>query len=336
MKILMEFTKIMAVLESSGMELYDSLSAALLISPKGKLAKVINDIICSMNEGYSFSEGAESAFCALDNFTRYCFRNVSTEDTGKGFFNLLTHRYERKCSVKHNLIWALAYPSLMGFFLIGGLALLGYVFIPRLISFFPIDDPQKLFLIIRRIDFLLLGTAIILSMIFLGCLLFVLEKKKKFLKGGFYKSILKIPVLGKMYSSSSHECICATMSLLLRRGVSFKEALKGASESVNNSAFKQELLSGIQKMEEGVSPQAIFLKSSVLSPLFKRWFNLEIESRKPGDAMASLAKYYQKKLNSLFEHIDRGIEPAAIFLIGGVLLYAVIGCILPLMTGTFF
>ncbi|MFP4441596.1 MAG: type II secretion system F family protein [Spirochaetia bacterium] len=333
MSLLADFTGMMSVFEKSGMGVSESLEAALLTASKGPLFRRIGSIRNRLLEGYSFTESAVPVFPGCDSFTRFCFQSAETEGPEGGYFSMIKERMDRRSRISSALFWALLYPAGVTLFTFAGIFLLGSEFLPRLLRHYPAENLELILLVERRITAMITAGAGVMLFLFIFTAVLVLERRFRFLGPRVYAVFRRIPVAGKIHCYAVYERFCGSLAKLRLAGYSIPQSLRIVSHFVDDPAFALEIREGIVRMEKGEDPAEIFSRASVLNPFFVRWFSLECRSRnRPGEAFTVLTQYYRTRLDGLLTGVTKGAEPAAVVAAGGIILFTVLGCVLPLIT----
>lgn len=246
---------------------------------------------------------------------------------------MIKERMNRRSRISSALFWALLYPAGVTLFTFAGIILLGTEFLPRLLRYYPEQNRELILLVERRIETIITAGGACVLFLFILTALLVIERKYRFLGRSVYRALRRIPVAGKIHCYAVYERFCSSMEKLRREGYSIPQTLRTVSHFVDDPAFYSEIRKGIAGMEMGEDPAEIFTPSPVLSPFFIRWFILECRTgNQPGEAFSALTRYYRTRLDELLNGVTKGAEPAAVVIAGGVILFTVLGCVLPLIT----
>ena len=256
----------------------------------------------------------------------------SGEESGKldEVFSYLADYLDRTYEVTTKAKNALIYPAFVISTFIGVMVLMLTVIIPK-IALMITDSGQaipfytKIVLMISSIFvnysiFLALGIVI---------LVFVLWRFYHTKEGAiFFDDMrLNLPYLGNLYRKLYLSRIADNLNTMIMSGIPILKALEVTSSVVDNRIYKAILDDTLNKVQEGVSLSNAFGQYKEIPNIMTQMVQVGEETGELGSILKSLAKFYQREVNTAVDTLVSLIEPIMIVGLGlgvGVLLASVL------------
>ncbi|KKR65096.1 MAG: Tfp pilus biogenesis protein PilC [Parcubacteria group bacterium GW2011_GWB1_40_5] len=245
----------------------------------------------------------------------------SGEESGKldEVFSYLADYLDRTYEVTTKAKNALIYPAFVISTFIGVMVLMLTVIIPKIALY------TKIVLMISSIFvnysiFLALGIVI---------LVFVLWRFYHTKEGAiFFDDMrLNLPYLGNLYRKLYLSRIADNLNTMIMSGIPILKALEVTSSVVDNRIYKAILDDTLNKVREGVSLSNAFGQYKEIPNIMTQMVQVGEETGELGSILKSLAKFYQREVNTAVDTLVSLIEPIMIVGLGlgvGVLLASVL------------
>lgn len=256
----------------------------------------------------------------------------SGEESGKlqDIFTYLADHLERSYYLTTKARNAMIYPSFVLFTFIGVFVVMLVVVFPQLIAIFE-ETGQAVPLYTQAIISLSLflrqwGLALLT---FLIAGLVLVWRWGLTPPGKLYLHRLKItvPILGGIYKKLYMARLTDNLKTLFVSGIPILRALAISGDVVGNEVYRRALVQATEAVRDGSTISSAFEKIPEIPALVTQMIRVGETSGKLDSILGSIAKFYQKDVDSAFENLVALIEPALIVFLGvgvGILVAAVL------------
>lgn len=141
---------------------------------------------------------------------------------------------------------------------------------------------------------------------------------------------LKLPIIGKILRQVYLSRLANNLSTLIQGGISIVQALEITSETVGNAVFRDVLAKAKENVKGGKLISATFEASPAIPPLMSQMIAIGEQTGKLSSILLTVAKFYQKEVDSLVDNIVALLEPALILVFGVGVGVLVIGILMPI------
>lgn len=139
---------------------------------------------------------------------------------------------------------------------------------------------------------------------------------------------IKVPIIRNVFKMLYVTRIADNIQTLLTSGVSLTKSIQITGDVVGNIYYKEILEQALVDVKAGISISASFAKHKDLIPgTLTQMLKIGEETGEIGKLMGSIAKFYQREINTTIDTLVGLIEPIMIVLLGlgvGVLLVSVL------------
>jgi len=246
--------------------------------------------------------------------------------------------FSTQAKVKKQVGNALAYPMFIFIVAIGMVSFLIAFVVPKITGIFK-DTGQELPGITQFVlglsDFLSAHyTALILG--FVGMIIFfkLLYKYIPAYKRLYDAFVLKLPVVGELIQNHELGRFSYILSLMLASGVSYAHAVKLATSTFSNSAFKETFEEAVQKVIEGnkLSHALQRVKGTKPKRNFMQALALGEESSEVAQILSNIAALYREENEDKMKLLLSLLEPFMMLFIGGIVGIIVSAMLLPIFS----
>ncbi|MGI6075514.1 MAG: type II secretion system F family protein [Pyramidobacter sp.] len=327
------FFRRLAALSGAGIVLERALRQTLKTCENRALAQKAAEIAARIDGGVPFSQAADEV-----NLVGVFEKTVLAvgEETGRlaQSLELIAKMYERKERLRSKTLSALTYPLVLLIFSLGVFIVLFTFILPRFQNVFLhmglLLPPfvRKVFDIGAAFPKILLGFAAAIAAF--GALLFCLRRFPE-TRRPLGKAALKVPLYGTLLLHGSLAKSARLLSTLLESGVPLLRSLDLASQASQSMAVREgfeDLLAAAARGESlGERASHISFFAPVIAPLL----SAGEQSGKLPFMVERAAEWYENRLEEEVKRLCSLLEPAMIFLVGGVAAMAVFAVFTPMV-----
>jgi len=141
---------------------------------------------------------------------------------------------------------------------------------------------------------------------------------------------INIPFFSKISNNIYTGIFLRTMGNMLESGVSLKEALSIAGNTLENYYYRQFIETIQNNIEEGISFSKGFAKNKYIHESVKQMISVGEEVGKLPSVMLKLADFYESEIEHDLKRMTSMIEPLALIFMGGVVWVIVSSIVLPM------
>ncbi len=140
---------------------------------------------------------------------------------------------------------------------------------------------------------------------------------------------LKIPVAGKIFHDTAVARFCRVLGTLLRNGVPLLTALRISSESTGNQLLQQTVMRSVETISSGESLSKPLAASGLIPPPIMAMISVAEEANTLDVVLVRIADRIDQRIEQQLDMMVRMVEPAMLLLIGSMVLFIIVGILLP-------
>ena len=334
LKDLSIITSQLTTLIIAGLPLVNALQALTEQTESRNIKRILTDVRESVEEGNAFHK-------SLANFPKafpklYVNMIESGEASGKldSILENLSKYLEGQLALRRQVTSSLFYPTLMfAFCTLVVIGLLAFV-VPSIVAIFE-----------KQSGTLPLPTRIVVGVsdiiihywwVFIIGIVGIFTSIKKYAqteKGKFNIDLLliKLPLIGKLYTKVATARIASTIGTLFSGGVQLLSCLDIGKNIVNNVHFRSSLEQARDGVEKGKSLSSELSKSGLFPPLLSHMIAVGEKSGQLEQMLTRAAKAYEDEVKNTLAAITSLIEPLMIIGLGGIVFSIVISILMPMV-----
>ncbi len=334
LKDLSIITSQLTTLIIAGLPLVNALQALTEQTESRNIKRILTDVRESVEEGNAFHK-------SLANFPKafpklYVNMIESGEASGKldSILENLSKYLEGQLALRRQVTSSLFYPTLMfAFCTLVVIGLLAFV-VPSIVEIFEkqggtLPLPTRIVvglsaIIIHYWWVIIIGIVGIFTSI---------KKYAQTEKGKFNIDLLliKLPLIGKLYTKVATARIASTIGTLFSGGVQLLSCLDIGKNIVNNVHFRSSLEQARDGVEKGKSLSSELSKSGLFPPLLSHMIAVGEKSGQLEQMLTRAAKAYEDEVKNTLAAITSLIEPLMIIGLGGIVFSIVISILMPMV-----
>jgi len=338
--LLSSFAKELSSYLNSGMAI---LTAIRLIEDQHQKEKKYASFLSSIR---TMIEEGKSLYHALNTQNVYAMpdfflQSINVASQGGKMVPVLIQMgdfFSTQAKVKKQVGNALAYPLFIFIVAIGMVGFLISFVVPKITGIFK-DTGQELPGITQFVltvsDFLSAHyTGLILG--FVGMIIFfkLLYRYVPAYKRLYDAFVLKLPLIGGLIQNHELGRFSYILSLMLQSGVSYAHAVKLATSTFGNAAFKETFEEASQKVIEGNKLSYALQRTSGAKPKrnFMQAVALGEESSEVAQVLSNIAQLYREENDDKLKLLLSLLEPFMMLFIGGIVGIIVSAMLLPIFS----
>ena len=334
LKDLSIITSQLTTLIIAGLPLVNALQALTEQTESRNIKRIVTDVRESGEEGNAFHK-------SLANFPKafpklYVNMIESGEASGKldSILENLSKYLEGQLALRRQVTSSLFYPTLMfAFCTLVVIGLLAFV-VPSIVEIF--EKQGGTLPLPTRIVVGISDIIIHYWWVFIIGIVGIFTSIKKYAqteKGKFNIDLLliKLPLIGKLYTKVATARIASTIGTLFSGGVQLLSCLDIGKNIVNNVHFRSSLEQARDGVEKGKSLSSELSKSGLFPPLLSHMIAVGEKSGQLEQMLTRAAKAYEDEVKNTLAAITSLIEPLMIIGLGGIVFSIVISILMPMV-----
>jgi len=140
---------------------------------------------------------------------------------------------------------------------------------------------------------------------------------------------LKLPLVGGIFHDAAVSRFCRVLGTLLRNGVPLLSALRISSESTGNQLLAEAIMKSVETISSGDSLSRPLAASGLIPPPVMAMISVAEQANTLDDVLVRIADRADQKIERKLDVMVRMIEPMMLLIIGGMVLFIILGILLP-------
>lgn len=334
------FSRQLATLFEAQIPVVQAFKTLVSEAEKPNLKRVTSQILDDITGGMALSQAMSKHPVAFSDFYINLVR--SGEESGKlqDVFSYLADYLERSYYITMKARNAMIYPAFILVAFVGVLILMMVAVIPRLAAIFEETGQALPFytqailglsLFLRKWGiflafFVLIGT-------FFGWRWSLSRDGKAF----FHRLQISVPIIGSLYRKLYMARLTDNLRTLITGGIPILRALSITGDVVGNVIYKKALDDALEAVKGGNTISSAFERTPEIPSLVTQMIRIGEVSGRLDFILSSVARFYQKEVDSAVENLVALIEPVLIIFLGGAVAILVGSIMVPLynLVGSF-
>ncbi|MFH1717939.1 MAG: type II secretion system F family protein [Planctomycetota bacterium] len=339
---LIDFTKQMATLLSSGIKLTEALSVLTLQVSDARFRNAIVDIRDRVVTGESFSDALKDYSDYFDVIYVSMIRVGEVTGILGQSFSTIANFMEKRQRVEAKVMTAMIYPIVLIIFCIGAILILTTKVIPKIAEQISRTGHELPWITRRLMDISYVMTSWWLLVVIAAIVGFVWALKRflRTSRGAYLrdKSILSLPLFGPLIKQRVVARFASTLSTLLGSGLAMAESLRVVAEVTGNTIMRRAVQQARERILAGADIATPLRDSGVIGPAIAHMVAVGEKSGELEKMLKSISDNLEASTDIVIERLSAAVEPLIIiFMAGiiGVIAYATILPILEVSAGNF-
>ncbi len=339
---IIDFTKQMATLLTSGIKLTEALSVLTLQTSDVRFRNALCDIRDRVVTGESFTDALKDYSDYFDVIYVSMVRvGEMTGILGQSLLTISTFMEKRR-RVEAKIKTAMVYPIVLIFFCLAAILVLTTQVIPKIGKEIARAGRELPWITRRLMDvghiltswWLLLVIAAVVGIIW-GMRRFLKTSRGAYLRD---KILLSLPMFGPLIKQRVVARFASTLSTLLGSGLAMAESLRVVAEVTNNTLMKRAIKQARERILAGADIATPLRDSGVIDPAIAHMVAVGEKSGELETMLKSISDNLETSSDIVIERLSAAVEPLIIIIMAaviGVIAYATILPILEVSAGNF-
>jgi general secretion pathway protein F len=339
---IIDFTKQLATLLTSGIKLTEALSVLTLQTSDVRFRNALCDIRDRVVTGESFTDALKDYGDYFDVvFVSMVHVGEVTGILGQSLSTIATFMEKRR-RVEAKVMTAMVYPIVLVFFCLAAILILTTQVIPKIGNEIARAGKELPWITRRLMDvgyvltswWLLLVIATIVGIVW-GLRRFLKTSRGAYLRD---KLLLSLPMFGPLIKQRVVARFASTLSTLLGSGLAMAESLRVVAEVTNNILMKRAIQQARERILAGADIATPLRDSGVIDPAIAHMVAVGEKSGELETMLRSISENLESSSDIVIERLSAAFEPLIIIVMAaiiGVIAYATILPILEVSAGNF-
>ncbi len=140
---------------------------------------------------------------------------------------------------------------------------------------------------------------------------------------------LKTPLVGSIFHDAAVSRACRVLGTMLRNGVPLLRSLRISSESTGNTLLAEAMMKSVENVTAGDTLSKPLAASGLIPPQVMAMIRVAEESNTLDEVLIKIADRIDNRIERRLEVLVRMIEPMMLILIGGMVMFVIVGVLLP-------
>lgn len=327
------FTRQLASLVQSGLPLDEVLAAAAKQSRKPAIKTIVLQVRSRVVEGLSLAQAMAELPKVFDNLYRAMIRAGESSGYLGPVLEQLAEYTERSQETAHKLKSAMIYPIVMVCVSMIIVSILMVKVVPQLVGMFESNSrelPGITKVLIGTSDFMLnYGVLLVIAIagLVVGFQWLLKDEKRRKI---WHRMQLQMPIFGAFILQSETSRYASTLGLLAQSGVPLLEALKIATQVLNNLVLKGASAQVAVMVQEGSSMSNALDQVDAFPPLLVQMVASGEANGKLADQLQYAARNQERELEFSVNALMSLMEPAMILFMAGMVGFIVMAILMPI------
>lgn len=341
MRSVRDFTDGIALMIRAGLSVRDALDVAKSVFPesgrrRGEPRRLIDYLHRQLDAGAALSEALDRLGDSFPPVYLGLVRIGERVGTLEAVLSRLAAYLQDQKRMRDKIMGALAYPLLVLAVALVGTILVPVVVVPKAGELFNevgAGLPQNLQGIVESAA-TALTTAVALLAALIGLLIAAGVIRRRGGRGrvALDRILLRLPGLGSFFAMRETANLTFALETLAESGVPVEEALREASLTVDNHAYREALEASASEVIRGALLSRALLARPVLPERLGRWVAIGERTGHVESVFKQLRLFYQADFEKWSMRVMNMVEPALIVAVGIVLLFLVLTFVVPLFS----
>jgi type IV pilus assembly protein PilC len=328
------FSKQLATLVSAGIPISQSMHILEEQTENARMKKAIAQIGQDIEGGLSLSAAMEKQ----DKIFSSLYVNMVKAGEIGGILDQALEKMAEEIDKEHELVasirGAMAYPSVIIVAMIGVVIYMLTTIIPQIGAVFTEMGgqlPTSTRLLMGLSDSLIhYGVFILIGIVAAVYGIRVVIQKNYKVRYFWHKTLISIPVFGKLIKKINISRFTRTLGSLLNSGVTVLESLKISGDVLKNEVFKKDIADAAEKVSNGSALAEPLKESKVFPIIVPQMIAVGEETGTLDKILGKLTDFYQNEVDHTVKNLSSLIEPMMMIIIGFGVGFIVISVITPL------
>jgi general secretion pathway protein F len=332
---IIDFTKQMATLLTSGIKLTEALSVLTLQTSDVRFRNALSDIRDRVVTGESFTDALKDYSDYFDVIYVSMVRVGEMTGILGQSLSTIANFMEKRRRVEAKIKTAMVYPVVLIFFCLVAIIVLTTTVIPRIGNEIARTGRELPWITNRLMDvgYVLTSWWLILVIAVIAGFIWGLKRFLKTSRGAYLrdKLLLSLPLFGPLIKQRVVARFASTLSTLLGSGLAMAESLRVVTEVTGNTLMKRAIQQARERILAGADIATPLRDSGVIDPAIAHMVAVGEKSGELETMLKSISDNLEASSDIVIERLSAAVEPLIIIIMAAVIGVIAYATILPIL-----
>lgn len=325
------FCSQMSAMLGAGIPAAKSLDMCRRSAADRNVKEALNAVSERVQKGQALSQAMLESGNLFPAFLIYMVETGESSGTLDVIMKKMSAHYEQEVHLRGKIRTALIYPCILAVVAVAAVAFMLTFVLPQFTHMFTdMELPVLTSLLIAFSNFLRVNWLSVLSGVFITVSLFGWMMTKDSFRRVIHKSILLLPITGKLIKTIYTSRFASTFAVLYGSGVDILNCLDISGRVLGNSYVRQQLQKTSIQLRAGDMFSDALKNTEVFDLIFVSMVMIGEESGSLEQMLADVGTFYEKEANTAISQLIALVEPVMILIMGGVIGIIVLAIMLPI------
>jgi general secretion pathway protein F len=332
---IIDFTKQMATLLTSGIKLTEALSVLTLQTSDVRFRNALCDIRDRVVTGESFTDALKDYSDYFDViYVSMVHVGEMTGILGQSLSTIATFMEKRR-RVEAKIKTAMVYPVVLIVFCLAAILVLTTIVIPRIGNEIARAGKELPWITKRLMDvgYILTSWWLLLVIAVVVGFIWSLKRFLKTSRGAYLRDrlLLSLPLFGPLIKQRVVARFASTLSTLLGSGLAMAESLRVVTEVTNNVLMKRAIQQARERILAGADIATPLRDSGVIDPAIAHMVAVGEKSGELETMLKSISDNLESSSDVVIERLSAAVEPLIIIIMAAIIGVIAYATILPIL-----
>jgi type IV pilus assembly protein PilC len=333
LKDLSLFSRQFSTMVNSGLPILKCLSILQEQTDSAVLQKTVVELGLEIERGSSLSDSMGKFPKVFDNLYVAMIRSGEAAGVLEAVLERLSMNLEKEVALRQRIKAAMTYPIVVVGFVGMILAAMLLFIVPQFKTIYGSLGgtlPLPTLILLKVSD--ILKSDFIIVAVLTAIFVYAFKRFKKTPRGHdlWDRAKLRAPIFGPLVQKTALARFSRTLAVLSKSGVPILQALDVVGETVNNTVIARAVKDVQESVKQGDSLAKPLSKYKVFPPMTVQMLAVGEETGALDTMLDKVAQFYDEEVTAAVDSLTAIIEPAMIFLVGGMVGLAVIALYMPM------
>jgi len=329
------FWREFATMVSAGLPIVDALQSITEELENKKFQACLQDVVSHIWEGFSFSDSMKKHPRVFSLMTVALIGAAEESGSLPVVASQLATFLENRDRLIRKVWAALTYPIVLSIVFLGALIVSTFWIIPKFREIYA-DFHAQLPWLTEKVfavnAFILAYLPWIIIASVLSILALILWARKPSGRQVIDRTLLKLPLFGRLVGQASVARLCRSLAILLGGGIPINRALEMAQATSGNSVLAKAIQLSREEILKGGKIAATLKQHTIFPRMAIRMISAGEETGDLNGLLEKVADFYESRVDAALTTINTLIEPFFIIVIGMFVLVLVLSLYMPLFS----
>jgi general secretion pathway protein F len=332
---IIDFTKQLATLLSSGIKLTEALSVLMIQASDNRLRTALTEIRDRVVTGESFTDALKEYDDYFDVIYVAMVRVGEVTGTLGGSLRTIANFMEKRQRVEAKVLTAMIYPIVLVLFCFVAILILTTKVIPKIGQQIQRTGQELPWITDQLMNFsrVLTSWRVLVLIAAISLVVWAVKRFFRTERGAYLrdKFVLSLPLFGPLIKQRVVARFASTLSTLIGSGLAMAESLRVVAETTGNSLMKRAVQQARERILAGADIATPLRDSGVIDPAIAHMVAVGEKSGELEMMLKSISENLESSTDVVIERLSATVEPLIIIFMAAVVGMIAYATILPIL-----